>query len=85
VLDDYIGAVGIFLIVVLSTFPVALPFVLLKDTAIALIVSRVLTLAMLCCAGIALCHHAGFGGWRAGFAMVALGVALTMAIIALGG
>jgi hypothetical protein len=85
VLDDYIGAVGIFLIVVLSTFPVALPFVLLKDTSIALIVSRVLTLAMLFCAGIALGHHAGFGGWRAGFAMVALGVALTMAIIALGG
>lgn len=85
VLDDYIGAVGIFLIVVLSTLPVALPFVLLKDTSTALIASRVLTLAMLFCAGIALGRHAGFGGWIAGLAMVALGVALTMAIIALGG
>jgi hypothetical protein len=85
VLDDYIGAVGIFLIVVLSTFPVALPFVLFKDTSTALIVSRTLTLAMLFFAGIALGRHAGFGGWRAGLAMVALGVALTMAIIALGG
>jgi len=85
VLDDYIGAVGIFFIVVLSTFPVALPFVLFKDISTALIVSRVLTLVMLFCAGIALGRHAGFGGWRAGLAMVALGVALTVAIVALGG
>ncbi|MGF6758856.1 hypothetical protein [Paraburkholderia sp. GAS334] len=85
VLDDFIGAMGIFVIVVCSTFPVALPFVLFKDTSTALIVSRVLTLAMLFCAGIALGRHAGFGGWIAGFAMVALGVALTMVIIALGG
>jgi hypothetical protein len=85
VLDDYIGAVRIFLIVVLSTLPVALPFVLFKDASTALIVSRVLTLAMLFCAGIALGRHAGFSGWTAGFAMMALGVALTMAIIALGG
>ncbi|MGA7814673.1 hypothetical protein [Caballeronia sp.] len=84
-LEDYIGAAGVFVIVVLSTFPVALPFVLFKDTSIALIVSRVLTLAMLFCAGIALGRHAGFGGWKAGLAMMALGVALTMAIIALGG
>ncbi|MFL9913277.1 hypothetical protein [Paraburkholderia sp. RL17-337-BIB-A] len=84
-LEDYIGAAGVFVIVVLSTFPVALPFVLFKDTSTALIVSRVLTLAMLFCSGIALGHHAGFGGWIAGFAMMALGVALTMAIIALGG
>jgi hypothetical protein len=85
VLDDFIGAVGIFVIVVSSTFPVALPFVLFNDTSTALIVSRVLTLAMLFGAGIALGRHAGFGRWRAGFAMVALGVVLTTAIIALGG
>ena len=84
-LEDYIGAAGIFVIVVLSTFPVALPFVLFKDVSTALIVSRVLTLAMLFGSGIALGRHAGFGGWRAGFAMMTLGVALTMAIIALGG
>ena len=84
-LQDYIGAAGVFVIVVLSTFPVALPFVLFNDTSTALIVSRVLTLAMLFCLSIALGRHAGFGGWIAGFAMVALGVGLTIAIIALGG
>lgn len=85
VLGDFVGAAGIFVIVVSSTFPVAAPFVLFKDASTALIVSRSLTLAMLFCAGIALGRHAGFGGWRAGFAMMALGVVLTMAIIALGG
>jgi VIT1/CCC1 family predicted Fe2+/Mn2+ transporter len=84
-LQDYIGAAGVFVLVVLATFPVALPFVLFKDTSTALIVSRVLTLVMLFCSGIALGRHAGFGGWIAGLAMVALGVALTIAIIALGG
>jgi hypothetical protein len=40
---------------------------------------------MLFCADTALGRYAGFGGWKPGFAMVALGVALTMAIVALGG
>jgi hypothetical protein len=83
--DDVVGAVGIFLLVVLATFPVALPFVLFTNVSTALIVSRVLTIAMLFCSGMALGHYSGFNGWRAGFAMAALGVVLTMAIIALGG
>jgi len=82
---DYAGAFGIFLIVVLSTFPVALPFVLIHDITVALIVSRVLTLLMLFAGGYALGRFAGMGGWRPGFSMVALGCALTMAIVALGG
>ena len=83
--DDFLAALGIFLIVVLSTFPVALPFVLLSDVHTALVVSRVLTLAMLFGGGIALGRHAGYGGWKAGLGMVGLGVGLTAAIIALGG
>ena len=84
-LGDFLGALAIFAIVVLSTFPVALPFVLLSDMPTALAVSRILTLAMLFGAGVALGRHAGYGGWKAGFAMTGLGIALTIAIIALGG
>jgi hypothetical protein len=83
--DDVIGAVAIFLIVVLATFPVALPFVLFSDVRTALIVSRALTIVMLFASGMALGRHSGFGSWKAGCAMAALGVVLTMAIIALGG
>jgi hypothetical protein len=82
---DYLGALGIFVIVVLSTFPVALPFVVLHDISDALLVSRVLTIVMLFGAGAALGNFAGYGGWRAGLAMVVLGIVLTMAVIALGG
>ena len=82
---DVLASIRIFFIVVLSTFPVALPFVLLSDVATALIVSRVLTLIMLFVGGMALGHYAGFSGWATGLGMTALGVALTMAVIALGG
>jgi hypothetical protein len=82
---DYLASLRIFCIVVLSTFPVALPFVLTDDVATALVISRVLTLVMLFAGGMALGHYAGFSGWRTGLGMTALGVALTMAIIALGG
>ncbi|MFJ4293500.1 hypothetical protein ACIP1U_27555 [Cupriavidus sp. NPDC089707] len=84
-LQDLLAAVGIFLLVVLATFPVALPFLVFADVPTALLVSRVLTILMLFGAGIALGRHAGFGGWMAGVAMTLVGVALTMAIIALGG
>lgn len=83
--DDFIGAAGIFLLVVVSTFPVALPLLLVKDHVIALIISRVLTLAMLFGAGFALGRYTGAGAMKAGFAMTLLGAVLTIVIIALGG
>jgi len=82
---DYLAAASVFAIVVLSTFPVALPFVLMDDTRAALLVSRILTLVMLFASGLALGRHAGGGGWRAGLGMTFVGIALTAAIIALGG
>jgi len=82
--SDYLAATGVFLLVVLGTFPVALPF-LLMETKPALLVSRVLTLVFLFAAGLALGRHAGGGGWRAGLAMTIVGCVLTAAIIALGG
>jgi hypothetical protein len=82
---DFAGALGIFAIVVLSTFPVALPFVLFQNLTVALIISRALTLLMLFAGGYALGRFAGTGGWKPGLGMVALGSALTMAIVALGG
>lgn len=83
--DDFIGALGIFLLVVVSTFPVALPFLLVKNHIAALVISRVLTLAMLFAAGFALGRYTGAGAMKAGFAMTLLGGVLTAAIIALGG
>ena len=83
--SDFVGAFGIFLIVVASTFPVALPFVMFADPKMGLLVSRILTLVMLFGGGLALGRYAGYGSWRSGLSFVALGVVLTAAIIALGG
>ena len=82
---DYLAAASVFAIVVLATFPVALPFLLMEHTRAALLVSRILTLVMLFACGLALGRHAGGGGWRAGLGMTFVGIALTAAIIALGG
>ncbi|TXC84482.1 VIT1/CCC1 transporter family protein [Paraburkholderia azotifigens] len=83
--DDFLGALGIFLLVVLGTFPVAIPFIIFDDHTTALIASRVLTLLMLFSAGFALGRYTGGGAVKAGFVMIALGIALTLAIIGLGG
>jgi hypothetical protein len=83
--DDLRAAVAIFLIVVAATFPVVLPFALISDVETAKTVSRALSLAMLFLGGLALGRYAGYGSWRVGFMMVALGTALVIAINALGG
>jgi VIT1/CCC1 family predicted Fe2+/Mn2+ transporter len=82
--SDYLAATGVFLLVVLGTMPVALPFLVL-ETRPALLVSRVLTLVILFACGLALGRHAGGGGWKSGLAMTIVGVTLTAVIILLGG
>jgi hypothetical protein len=82
---DLLAAGAIFLIVVASTFPVVLPFVMFEDVGTAKTVSRAVALAMLFFGGLALGRHAGYGSWKVGFMMTGVGAALVVAIIALGG
>jgi len=82
---DALAALAIFLIVVGSTIPVVLPFLLIQDLAIAKHVSRAIALAMLFIGGLALGRYAGYGSWRVGFMMAGLGTVLVIAINALGG
>ena len=84
--DDYLAAAGIFLLVVLATFPVALPFLLMHDFAAAMRISRGVTLAMLFIAGFVLGRHAGHDHpAMTGLWMTLLGAVLIAAVIALGG
>ena len=83
--DDLVAALAIFLMVVVSTFPVTLPFALISDLRAAMITSRLIALGMLFFGGLALGHYAGYGSWKVGLMMVALGTALVGAIMALGG
>jgi len=83
--DDLLASLAIFLIVVASTFPVVLPYVLIGDVRTATTVSRIVALAMLFFGGLALGRYAGYGSWRVGLMMAGLGTALVIAINALGG
>lgn len=83
--DDLLAALAVFLLVVASTFPVVLPFVLFDDVGTAKTASRAVALVLLFLGGLAVGRHAGYGGWKAGLLMSGLGAALVAAIMALGG
>jgi len=82
---DIKGAFGVFLLVVAATFPVVVPFMVFESAAVAVRASNAVALAMLFLAGWLLARHAGGSPWRGGLAMAVTGVALTAAIMALGG
>jgi VIT1/CCC1 family predicted Fe2+/Mn2+ transporter len=83
--NDWLGAVGVFLIVVLSTLPVLIPFALIRDARYALRVSNGIAIAMLFLTGYAFGRHAGHRPLRMGGAMVVLGGVMVAITIALGG
>jgi hypothetical protein len=83
--DDWLGALGVFLLVFLSTFPLVVPFLLFRTPHLALRVSNLIAVAMLFVCGRQLGAHAGYAPWRTGAAMVLLGVLLVTVAIALGG
>ena len=83
--EDYAGALGVFLLVVLATFPVVIPFMLISETALAMRISNAVALVMLFVAGYRLGSYAGVVAWRTGLSMAAVGGALVSIIMALGG
>lgn len=82
---DLRGALGVFLLVFLSTFPVVLPFVFIDDPGVAKRLSSAVAIAMMFVCGYAWGRYAGPNPWRTGGIMVLLGVAIEVVIIALGG
>lgn len=83
--DDWLGAIGVFLIVVLATFPVAIPFALISDARLALRVSNGIAIAMLFLTGYAFGRQAGHRPLGMGLAMVFLGGVMVAITISLGG
>ena len=82
---DWLGAVAVMLLVFLSTFPVALPFMLMQEATPALRVSNATAIAMLFIIGWFYGRGIGRSPWVFGLSMVLLGAALTAMAIALGG
>jgi VIT1/CCC1 family predicted Fe2+/Mn2+ transporter len=79
------GAIGVFLLVFLSTFPVAVPFLIMHNAIPALRVSNVIAVSMLFLTGFAYGRITSKNPWMVGFGMVVLGSLLVGMAIALGG
>jgi VIT1/CCC1 family predicted Fe2+/Mn2+ transporter len=83
--SDWWGALGVFLFVFLSTFPVAVPFIFIQNAMTAMRVSNAVAIVMLFITGAAYGRCVGRSLWAFGISMVALGCALVALTMALGG
>jgi len=83
--QDWLGALGVFLLVFLSTFPVVIPFIVMRSALPALRVSNAVAIVMLFITGYAYGRIAGRSPWLIGISMVFVGVILAGMTIVLGG
>jgi VIT1/CCC1 family predicted Fe2+/Mn2+ transporter len=83
--DDWRGALGVFLLVFLSTFPVTIPFIVMREAVPALRVSNAIAVVLLFVAGYAFGRITGRRPAWAGVAMVVFGSFLVGLTMALGG
>jgi VIT1/CCC1 family predicted Fe2+/Mn2+ transporter len=88
---DFAGALGVFLLVFLSTLPVVIPFVFMRhetsvqNAHLAQRISNGIAIAMLFFTGVSLGRYSFGKPWRTGLVMVALGLVLVAITMALGG
>jgi hypothetical protein len=83
--EDWRGAAGVFLLVFLSTFPVVIPFIVMRSAIPALRVSNSIAVAMLFMTGYTYGRLIEHRPILTGISMVALGSALVGMTMALGG
>ena len=82
---SYAGALGVFLLVTVSTFPVVVPFLFIDHPVTALRVSHAVALTMLFLIGHELGKYSGLRAWLTGTLMLGIGVLLALITMALGG
>jgi VIT1/CCC1 family predicted Fe2+/Mn2+ transporter len=83
--EDWLGGVGVFLLVFLTTFPVVIPFIVMRDAVPALRVSNAVAMVMLFITGFVYGKSVGRHPWVLGISMVLLGALLSALAMALGG
>ncbi len=83
--DEWLGSVGIFLLVTISTFPVVLPFLFVGDPKVALRLSNAIAVISLFFTGFYFAKHSSHRPWKFGLIVVVLGTLLTGVAMALGG
>ena len=82
---DWLGALSVCILVILSTFPVVIPFLVFENVQTALRISNAVAVVSLFFCGVIFARHAGLPPWATGLTMVVVGAALVGIAIALGG
>jgi VIT1/CCC1 family predicted Fe2+/Mn2+ transporter len=83
--SDWLGATGVFFLVVLVTCPVVLPFAFVQNITLAKRLSNAIAIGMLFLTGYAFGRCTGYHPRTMGIVMVVLGGALVGLTIILGG
>jgi hypothetical protein len=83
--NDFKTALGIFLLVFLSTFPVAIPFIFIHDVRLALRISNGIAILLLFLGGWNLARYGGHKKFRTGLYLALLGIGMVLLTISLGG
>ena len=74
--SDLKTALGIFLLVFISTFPIAIPFIIVHDAKLALRISNLVAIVLMFICGWLLAQYGGYNKWIASIAMTLIGLAL---------
>src|SRR3954470_19342684 len=82
--NEWLGAISVALWVIVTTFPVAIPFIFMHDVARAMRVSNAIAVGLLFVTGYAFGRVAEHRPWLTGLAMVGVGSALVALTMALG-
>ncbi len=82
---DLFAALAVFWLVFLTALPAALPFLVIRDTQIAMRVSNAVLIGLLFYVGWRWAGYTGASPWRTGLFMALLGVVLVLVAIPLGG
>lgn len=82
---DFIIAFEIFLLVFMSTFPVAIPFIFMQDVMLAMRISNFITLLLLFLLGFKLAGYTGYNPLYTAMLFVSIGIMLVTITIVLGG
>ena len=83
--EDLAKAAALFLLIVISTLPIVLPFLFIGDTKIALRVSNAIAILMMFMCGWSVAGYVGYKKWKMSIAMVLLGIFMVGITVALGG
>lgn len=83
--DDLLGGVAVALVIMMATFPILLPYLLIRNTTTAVRVSELISVTLLFLLGFRWGQFVGTNPWKVGAGLTLVGGVLVLVTILLGG